>query len=250
MRQTCLAACAISPYRDQGAHVSIPELIAHAASSVASAFSTPAEAMAVGAAIVGVALVVISSFVRTMIPLRWLAVGSNVGFLTYSAVHPSLAVVLLHGTLLPINVWRAIEMVRLTRRVTEAAAYRDLSGVWLKPYMVSARLKAGDVLFSKGDLAGHLYFLVDGEIEFVEIGELAKPGRMFGEIAFFAPDGRRTLTAQCRSDCLVLSIDGGTFKQLYFQNPAFGFQIVSLVAGRLVADRQRLEAQAAKETTT
>jgi hypothetical protein len=39
----------------------------------------------------------------------------------------------------------------------------------------------------------------------------------------------------------VLSIDETTFKQLYYQNPAFGFEVVSLVAGRLMADVHRLQ---------
>ena len=112
--------------------------------------------------------------------------------------------------------------------------------------MARAQLKAGAVLFRKGDLAQHLYFLVAGEMEFVEIGEVMAPGRMFGEIAFFAPDRRRTLTARCRGDCTVLSIDESTFRQLYFQDPAFGFQVVSLVAGRLLADRRRAEERLTK----
>ncbi len=222
--------------------MSASELLAQAA----SAFSNPANVLALLAAVVGVALIVTSSFVKTMIPLRWLAVGSNVAFLAYAVVHPTLIIVLLNAALLPINVWRAVEMVRLTRRVRAAAAAGDPSGVWLKPYMVKAHLKAGEVLFRKGDAADHLYFLADGEIEFVEIGEIMKPGHMFGEIAFFAPDRRRTQTARCRTDCTVLSIDESTFKQLYFQNPAFGFEVVALVTGRLLADRQRLEDHLAK----
>jgi CRP-like cAMP-binding protein len=72
-----------------------------------------------------------------------------------------------------------------------------------------------------------------------------EPGGLFGEIAFFAPDKRRTLTARCTTACTVLRIDEATFQQLYFQNPAFGFEIVTLVAGRLLADRSRLERQLA-----
>ena len=176
-----------------------------------------------------------------MVPLRWLAVGGNVGFIIYGALHPSPVMLVLHGALLPINLWRALEMVHLTRRVSAAAEAGDLSGVWLKPYMRSRHYKAGDVLFRKGDLAGHFYFLAEGRMELVEIGESLEAGRMFGEIAFFAPDKRRSLTARCTQDCTVLSIDESTFKQLYYQNPAFGFQIVELVAGRLMADRQRLQ---------
>ncbi|MDM0018686.1 Crp/Fnr family transcriptional regulator [Variovorax saccharolyticus] len=209
--------------------------------TLTASIATPAGIVAVCSAAVAGALVVVSSFVKTMIPLRCLAVGGNLGFLVYGALHPSLIMMLLHGALLPINIWRTAEMVRLTRRVTAAAAENDLSGVWLRPYMRSRRMKAGRVLFRKGDAATHLYFLASGRIEFVEIGEMMEEGRLFGEIAFFAPDKRRTLTARCATDCTVLRIDETTFKQLYFQNPAFGFQVVNLVTSRLIADRQRLE---------
>jgi hypothetical protein len=217
------------------------DLITQATTQMQAAFSTPVEIVAVCAGILGITLNVTSSFVKTMISLRWLAVGSNVGFLVYSLLHPSFVIVLLHATLLPINVWRAVEMVRLTRRVTAAAAAGDLTGVWLKPYMRRTKLKAGTVLFRRGDPADQLYFLADGQIEFVEIGQVIDAGSMFGEIAFFAPDRCRTLTARCRTDCTVLSVDESTFKQLYFQNPEFGFQVVSLLAARLLADRKRLE---------
>lgn len=212
-----------------------------AMASLASSLATPEGVIAVCSATVAGVLVVVSSFVKTMIPLRCLAVGGNLGFLLYGALHPSLIMMLLHGALLPINIWRTAEMVRLTRRVTAAAAENDLSGVWLRPYMRSRRMKAGRVLFRKGDAARHLYFLASGQIEFVEIGEMMEAGRLFGEIAFFAPDKRRTLTARCATDCTVLRIDETTFRQLYFQNPAFGFQVVNLVTSRLIADRHRLE---------
>lgn len=212
-----------------------------AVASFTASVATPAGIVAVISATLAGVLVVVSSFVKTMIPLRCLAVGGNLGFLLYGALHPSLIMMLLHGALLPINIWRTAEMVRLTRRVTAAAAQNDLSGVWLRPYMRSRRMKAGRVLFRKGDAATHLFFLASGRIEFVEIGEEMQEGRLFGEIAFFAPDKRRTLTARCLTDCTVLQIDENTFRQLYFQNPAFGFQVVNLVASRLIADRRRLE---------
>ena len=192
------------------------------------------------------ALVVASSFVRTMIPLRLLAVASNVGFLVYGALHPSLTMLILHATLFPINIVRTVQMVRLTQRVSAAAQSSDHSGVWLRPYMRSRRYRAGHVLFRKGDTADHLFFLAAGKIEFVEIGQVMEPGRLFGEIAFFAPDKCRSLTARCLTNCQVLRIDELTFRQLYFQNPAFGFEVVSLIAGRLMADRQRLEALVAE----
>jgi CRP-like cAMP-binding protein len=124
-------------------------------------------------------------------------------------------------------------MMRLTRRVRAAEIASDQSGLWLRPYMKPRQLKKGTVLFRKGDLADQLYCLVDGQIELDDIGVMLEPGKIFGEIAFFAPDKRRTHTARCVSECTVLTVDEATLKQLYFQNPSFGFHLIGLVAGRL-----------------
>ena len=212
-----------------------------AMTALTTALATPMGIVALCSAGVAGMLVIVSSFVKTMIPLRCLAIGGNLGFLIYGALHPSLILVLLHGALLPINIFRAAQMVRLTRRVRVAAATNDFSGVWLRPYMRRRRLRKDAIVFRKGDEAKRLYFLAEGQIEFVEIGQTMEAGRLFGEIAFFAPDKRRTLTARCATPCTVLQMDESTFKTRYFQNPAFGFEVVTLVAGRLIADRQRLE---------
>ena len=53
---------------------------------------------------VAAVLIVVSTFVKTIIPLRWLAVGSNLGFVFYGALQPSWLVLALHLTLLPVNV--------------------------------------------------------------------------------------------------------------------------------------------------
>ncbi|MGZ3439840.1 MAG: Crp/Fnr family transcriptional regulator [Polyangia bacterium] len=197
------------------------------------------------AAAAAAALTITSAFVKTMVPLRWLAVCSNCGFLVYGLLHPSLVNALLYATLLPINLVRLREMRRLTRRVSAAAASADASLIWLRPYMKQTRCKAGEVLFRKGDEAEHLFLLVDGRVEFVEIKESVGPGRVFGEIAFFAPGKRRTLTARCIEDCHVLSVNHSTVREIYFQNPGFGFELIGLVASRLSADVTRLEEQLA-----
>ncbi len=61
--------------------------------------------------------------------------------------------------------------------------------------MKSAKQKAGDVLFRQGDEAEHLYILVEGRVDFPEVSGSVKPGEIFGEIAFFSPERRRTLSA-------------------------------------------------------
>lgn len=213
--------------------------------ALAVTLADPWQRLALGAAVLAAALIVVSAFVKTIIPLRWLAVGSNIGFMVYGYVHPSPLILALHATLLPVNLWRVLEMQRLTRRVQRASATGDTSGLWLQPHMRRRRMPAGGVLFRKGEPADRLYMLAEGEMELVESGQKLQTGQLFGEIAFFAPDRRRTATARCTTACIVLSIDEGTFKQLYFQNPEFGFEIVRLIAGRLGGDVQRLQGELA-----
>ncbi|HSW26833.1 MAG TPA: cyclic nucleotide-binding domain-containing protein, partial [Burkholderiaceae bacterium] len=217
-------------------------IVQRAIDTVWAMLANPEGIIALASAGVAGALIFVGSFVKTMIPLRWLGLGSNLAFIVYGALFPSLPMLALHTLLVPVNLYRLIEMIRLSRRVNAAAQAQDTSGLWLRPYMKRRKLKAGTVLFRKGDLADHLYMLAAGRIELVEIGNELPAGRIFGEIAFFAPDRRRTQTARCVEDSEVLAINESTVRQLYFQNPEFGFQVIGLVAGRLTADIRRLEA--------
>lgn len=221
------------------------DIVQTAGQAIRDTLSTPSGMLALGSAGVASALMVAGSFVKTMIPLRWLAVGSNVGFMLYGLLLPNLPMLILHVLLLPANIYHAVDMMVLTRRVNAAAAARDTSGLWLRPYMKRRKLKPGTVLFHKGDPADHLFMLASGRMELVEIGAEMPPGRVFGEIALFSPDRQRTLTARCIDACQVLSIDESTMRQIYYQNPDFGFQMIGLVATRLVADVHRLEATVA-----
>jgi CRP/FNR family transcriptional regulator, cyclic AMP receptor protein len=213
-----------------------------------AALESPSELFAIVSVLIAGGLMLVSSFVKTMIPLRWLAIGSNFGFVAYGALHPSMPMLLLHATLVPINLYRLAAMVRLTRRVRAVAGSGDLLGIWLRPYMRSAKLSKGTVLFRKGDLGDRMYLLAEGRVDLVEMGTSLMPGDIFGEIAFFSPDRRRGATARCAENCLVLSIDESTLKQLYYQNPAFGFKLIGLVAGRLSADVQRYSAEVQRLT--
>ena len=228
--------------------MALAELTEWAWTGLQAAVSSPRQLFAVVAFAAATVLVVVSAFVKTIIPLRWLAVGSNIGFIVYGLVHPAWHMLALHVTLLPLNLYRTAEMIRLTRTVARSASSRDQLGIWLRPYMRRKKFKAGDMVFHKGDLADRLYLLAEGQIEFVEPGRVMDAGRMFGEIAFFAPDRRRTSSARCATPCTVLMMDETTFRQLYFQNPAFGFEVVRLIAGRLTEDVRRLEERLSLQT--
>jgi CRP-like cAMP-binding protein len=221
--------------------VSIAELLALAQAQMQAVLASPREMIAYVAGGLAASFVIGAAFVKTMIPLRWLAVAGNLGFVIFGALRPQYLTLFVSAVLLPINIRRARQMMQLTRRVKAAEVASDQSGLWLRPYMRPRKLKKGTVLFRKGDLADHLYCLVDGQIELEDIGVMLEPGKIFGEIAFFAPDKRRTHTARCVGECTVLMVDEAMLKQLYFQNPSFGFHLIGLVAGRLSEDVRRIE---------
>ena len=218
-----------------------PDLFALATAQLAQALADPGQLLALVSAALAGGLVIVSAFVRTMIPLRWLAVGSNVGFIVYGLVHPSLLMVALHAVLLPVNLFRVVQMVRLTRRVVASTTDPRQLAVWMRPYMRSRRYAAGSMIFERGDRADRLYFLAEGAVELPEVGRQLQAGQMFGEIAFFAPDRQRSSSARCLQASTVLSIDEATFRQLVYQHPDFGLEIVRLIAGRLSHDVQRLQ---------
>lgn len=222
--------------------MNLPTLLFDPVTAYLSAvLASPQQMLAHAAVLVGIGLVLAGALVRTMMPLRWLATGSNLGLLVFGALHPSPTTMVIAALLLPINLYRAVEITRLTRRVRSATADADLAGLWLKPYMKRRRLKAGQTLFRKGDKAEHLYLLVQGQMEMADIGQPLEAGRIFGEIALFSPDGIRTHTVRCVTACTVLQIHDSTVKQLYYQNPAFGFHLIGLLAARLRRDVQRAE---------
>ncbi|MCU0922000.1 MAG: cyclic nucleotide-binding domain-containing protein [Burkholderiaceae bacterium] len=209
--------------------------------------SSPQQMLAHGAIALAFLLTLAGAYARTMMPLRWLAAASGVFALAYAVLAPAPITLLTAGLLLPLNLWRAVEVTRLTQRVRRAGVQADMAGVWLKPYMKSRRLKAGQLLFAKGDFADRLYMLVQGQAELAEIGRPLEAGRIFGEIALFSPDQTRTQTVRAVSDCTVLEIAGSTVKELFYQSPAFGFHLMELLAMRLGADVQRAEQRAAPQ---
>jgi CRP/FNR family transcriptional regulator, cyclic AMP receptor protein len=224
--------------------LNLEQVLSARATEFAAQLADPWQWVALAAAIVAGAFIVGSTLVKTIVPLRWLAVGGNVGFVVYGLVHPAPMVFVLHAVLLPINLWRVLEMQRLTRRVQRAASLggEELK-VWLQPFMKRRRLKPGAVLFRQGEPADRLYVLVEGQLELVETGRCIEAGEMFGEIAFFSPAQKRTATVRCLRAATLLSIDEVAFRQVFYQNPAFGFEVARLITERLSEDVQRLQAQ-------
>jgi len=167
-------------------------------------------------------LVFLTFYTKTMIPLRIVGICSNFAFIAYGYLGGLYPVLILHLILLPLNGWRLRQMLRLTKQVHEAAQ-TDLKMDWLKPFTSTRRTNTGDVLFRKGDIANALYFVVSGRYRLTELGTDILPGQVVGELALLTPDQSRTQTLECTESGELLQITYEQVKQLYYQNPAFGF---------------------------
>ena len=184
-------------------------------------------------------LLVLATFcMKTMIPLRSAAVASNIAFIVYGFYDHVYPVLALHLILLPLNAWRAIQMLRLVRRV-EAASRGDLSTEWLKPFMKEAQLRAGEVVFNKGDHADRLYMIISGAIHLEQIDHTLRAGDLFGEIGLFSVDHERTQTARALTDVDLLWISEGELAQICYQNPGIAFYFLRLTTNRLIANASR-----------
>ena len=182
-------------------------------------------------------LVFCTFYMKTMIPLRTVAISSNVAFLTYGLAGHLYPVAILHAILLPLNLLRLRQMRALIRRVREASR-GHMSDDWLLPLMAHEKFPAGHVLFRSGDPAGSMYLVLDGSVRLVELGVTVPHGHLLGEIGVFAPDNRRTATAVCESDVELGAITAEKVLQLYYQNPEFGFYLFRLVVQRLLENER------------
>lgn len=189
---------------------------------------------------VAAGLVFATFYMKTMIPLRVVGISSNVTFLLYSWFAGVMPLFVLHAALLPLNIWRLMQIRALVREVRKVAV-GDLPLESLLPFMSPRRAEAGEVLFRRGDAAGEMFHLMSGAVRLEELGKTLGPGAMLGEISMFAPRRERTATAVCDTDVELLSITADKVMQLYYQNPRFGFHVIRLITGRLIENLRRGE---------
>jgi CRP/FNR family transcriptional regulator, cyclic AMP receptor protein len=169
---------------------------------------------------------------RTIIPLRIALMAANFLAMIYSFLHGTYPTFVLNAILLPLNGWRLHSMINLIRD-TEAAIKADMNVEWLLPYTRPKRFKAGALLMERGDYATAAYYIISGEVEVEGTNRTLGKGTFLGEIGLFTPDGKRTRTVRCRTDVETAVIDYDRFKELYFQNPEFGFRLLHLIVARL-----------------
>lgn len=183
----------------------------------------------------------ISTYSKTMIRLRFASVIANALGVIGNLLGGNWAALVRHALILPIDIIRLREMRRLIASVKQASD-TDLNTEWLKPFMHPRHIKAGEVLFRKGEPAREAFVLVEGEITLPEVNVVLKTGVLFGEMALFTVDGLRTASAVAQDNSTVLAITYEQLEQLYFQNPRFGLYLIRLIARRYQANLNQIEA--------
>lgn len=198
-------------------------------------------------AAIGAVFYVATIAMQTMVPLRIAGIVSTIFFILYGYYAKSYPTMFMYLFLLPLNVVRLRQMLMLVKKV-KVSSSGDLSMNWLKPFMTRRQYFKGDILFQKGDVAEEMYYTVTGRFLLTELGIEVAPGQLVGEMGLLSPENQRTATLECVGDGDVLTISYERLRELYFQNPEFGFYFLKLTSGRLLQNISRLEDQLAERT--
>ena len=194
-------------------------------------------------------LVLATFSMRTMLPLRILGISSNIAFMTYGYLADLHPVLILHAALLPLNIYRFIEMRRMVRELEGAnGGAQGLKA--LLPHASSVALRAGTTLFQKGDPADDMCIITSGGIRMPEFDIDIGPGESVGEIGMFSPSGQRMTVAVCSEDCKLQRITREKLRELVYQNPRIGFHLISVVTARFIEDVDLLRRQMAASEGT
>lgn len=194
------------------------------------------------------ALVLATFYLKTIIPLRTVAIASNVAFVGYGLLAGLTPIVVLHTLLLPLNILRLYQLRALVHRVKRASR-GDFTLEMLIPHMKRQHLRSGTLLFAKGDDADTVYLVLEGRIRILGANALIRPGQLVGEMGLFAPDRLRTDSAVCETDAEVSSVTEDQLWELFYQNPEFGAYLLRIivqraVAGSLAADHHEISGRA------
>jgi len=186
----------------------------------------------------GLILLLASSAMRTIIWLRILAIAASLAVVAYGVITTVYVVAGFGIVLLAINVWRLLEMRKLitATRAATAAGSAPITADWILPFMRPMAVPADTVIFRRGEAADAMYFVANGRIRFDELDIELGEGTLFGEIGIFSDSKVRTATAKSLGPCSLLVVSAEKVRELFFQNPEFGFFLVGLITRRLSED--------------
>jgi len=188
---------------------------------------------------VGGALVFSTFYLKTMIPLRLVAIASNVVYIAYSSMAGLIPILVLHVLLMPLNIWRLIEVKQLIRKVRASAQSGMSAPELIVPYMQQIKRNKGERVFAKGDSADSVYYLFRGSARLTGKNIVVPEGQMIGVMGIFSREHLRTDTAVCLTDVELGVISKNRILELFYQNPDFGAFLIRMVAERAALDHQQ-----------
>jgi CRP-like cAMP-binding protein len=86
-----------------------------------------------------------------------------------------------------------------------------------------------------------MFLAAKGRYFVTELGLELKPGHIFGEMGLLSSGFQRTQSVECVESGHLLTITYDEERELYFQNPEFGFYFLQLVGERLLQNLKRAE---------
>ena len=180
----------------------------------------------------GGAMVFATFYLKTMIRLRLVAIGSNVVFIIYAAMGHLVPIMVLHILLLPLNIWRLYEVKQLISKVRASAQSGMATPELIVPYLRSVWRNKGEAIFKRGDSADCVYYLFEGAVRLKDKNLIVPQGQMIGINGIFSAEHQRTDTAVCLSDVELGVISKDKILELFYQSPDFGAFLIRMVAQR------------------
>ena len=178
-------------------------------------------------------LVFTTFYMRRMIPLRLTAIASNLAFISYVWPNQLTPILVLHGALLPLNLYRLVELRRLIKKVIKASS-DQFSIDALLPLTQRKSVDANDVLFNANDPAEALYYVLEGTLHLPELDMELGPGSILGEVGIFSDTGRRTASAVAKTDCILMSLTKAAVLSALVHQPLLGIHLLKMVTARML----------------
>lgn len=200
---------------------------------------TSADLAIIAIGILGAVFTVVTHFMKTMIPLRRMAIAANIAFIVFSLANQTWILLSLHSVLILINIKRLREMHELVAKTKTAQSIEGLSLASLQPYMRIRKTADGEQIFRKGSHADHIYCVLSGQYRLVEIDKTLTIGAVIGEIGLFKPQRERSLTMICDRAGEIGQVSYSKLEELCLQNPEFGYQLLKQISAHLLADLER-----------
>ena len=109
--------------------------------------------------------------------------------------------------------------------------------------IVRESFSSGAVLCEQGKMCPHLYILLEGEIQIKSEGRVVqlirKKGSIVGELnGLFGRPASTTIQTLSDSECLVLPVE--YFKELIYQSPEEGVNLLGILARHILREKRRI----------